>query len=59
MGFWSRLVICAKSSFLYILDVPIKMFVLNQQAHVHFFQTQLMEIFYISIFVVGVRRGTR
>ena len=60
-GVW---VICAKSPFQHSLDVPIKMFanslaVLNQQIHVHCFQTQLTESFYISIFLVGARRGTR
>ena len=33
--------------------------ILSQQTHVHCFQTQLTESFYISIFVVGAQRGTR
>ena len=53
-GVW---VICAKSTFLHRLDVPIKMFdnslaALNQQTlgrtdHVHCFQTQLTESFLV------------
>ena len=50
-------VICAKPLFLHGLDVQIEMFantlaVLNQQMHMHCFETLFTESFYISIFVV-------